>query len=224
MARICFPHYKRGEFSSLNEAFRYLRKINYGWSWFTLTEIVKCNVGYRDCLRDSGIDSLVKKITDEVPELADDTDALNHLREWATREKVAMYDIQCYNIKDEVTILGHTFYGLDDIINHRELIGERFMQRLDCMVPKDADGYPDIHIGALCEDYPVFDSYDLGDDRSYQNYIFRKNEITKEELETVYAVYHGVNFCMVHEQIPSDLLPILYYNGDGNYMLLATNK
>ena len=60
-----------------------------------------------------------------MPELADDTDALNHLREWATREKVAMYDIQCYNIKDEVTILGHTFYGLDDIINHRELIGER---------------------------------------------------------------------------------------------------
>lgn len=57
----------------------------------------------------------------------------------------------------------------------------------------DTDGYPDIHIGALYEDYPVFDSYDLGDDRSYQNYIFRKNEITKEELETVYAVYHGTD-------------------------------
>lgn len=29
---------------------------------------------------------------------------------------------------------------------------------------------------------------------------------------------------MVHEQIPINLLPLLYYNGDGNYMLLATKK
>ena len=48
MAKICFPHHMRGEFGSLNEAFRYLRKREYGWSWFTLTEIVKCNVYYRD--------------------------------------------------------------------------------------------------------------------------------------------------------------------------------
>ena len=58
MAKICFPHHTRGEFSSLNEAFRYLRKREYGWSWFTLTEIVKCNVFYRDYLREHGIDSL----------------------------------------------------------------------------------------------------------------------------------------------------------------------
>ena len=50
MTKICFPHHTRGDFSSLNEAFRYLRKRDYGWSWFTLTEIVKYNVFYRDYL------------------------------------------------------------------------------------------------------------------------------------------------------------------------------
>ena len=64
MAKICFPHHARGEFESLNEAFHYLRKREYGWSWFTLTEIVKCNVNYRDYLRENGIDSLINEIID----------------------------------------------------------------------------------------------------------------------------------------------------------------
>ncbi len=30
MTKICFPHHTRGEFSSLNEAFHYLIKREYG--------------------------------------------------------------------------------------------------------------------------------------------------------------------------------------------------
>ena len=63
MAKICFPHHSHGEFNSLKEAYRYLRKREYGWSWFTLTEIVKYNVLYRDYLREHGIDSLIKIIS-----------------------------------------------------------------------------------------------------------------------------------------------------------------
>lgn len=224
MAKVCFPHHTRGEFSSLNEAFRYLRKREYGWSWFTLTEIVKYNVSYRDYLREYGIDSLIKMITDEIPELVDDKKALKHLREWATKEKVAIYDIQCYNIKDKITVLGHTFDGLEDVIKHRELIGKEFLRGFDCFALHSVNVYSDIHIGELYENYPIFDSYDLGDDRTYQNYIFRKNEITKQDMETAFAVYHKGDFCIVHEQIPENMLPILYYRGEGNYMLLATNK
>lgn len=224
MAKVCFPHHTHGEFSSLNEAFRYLRKREYGWSWFTLTEIVKYNAFYRDYLREHGIDSLVKIIIDEVPELADDKKVLKHLREWTTKEKVAIYDIQCYNIKDKITVLGHTFDGLEDVIQHRELIGKEFMRGFDCFAPQNLNVYSDIHIGELYENYPIFDSYDLGDDRTYQNYIFRKDEISRKEMEAAFAVYHRGNFCMVHEQIPEGMLPILYYSGEGNYMLLATNK
>ena len=84
--------------------------------------------------------------------------------------------------------------------------------------------FPHHSQGEFYENYPIFDSYDLGDDRTYQNYIFRKNEITKQDMEIAFAVYHKGDFCIVHERIPENMLPILYYRGEGNYMLLATNK
>lgn len=224
MKKICFPHHSRGDFNSLNEAFRYLSKREYGWYWFTLTEIVKNNTFYRDILRENGIDFLIKMVIEGVPELADDRKALNHLREWSIKEKIATYDIQCYNIKDEITILGHRFDGLEDIIKHREVIGKEFYRGFECFTPQEVSIYSDIHIGELYENYPIFDSYDLGDDRTYQNYIFRKNKITEEDMKASFAVYHNGNFCMVHEQIPTELLPILYYSGEGKYMLLASSK
>lgn len=224
MAKICFPHHTRGEFGSLDEAFRYLIKREYCWYWFTLTEIVKYNVFYRDYLRKYGVDALIKEIVDEVAEIADDKKSLQHLRDWAAREKLANYDIQCYNIRDKVTILGHTFTDLNDIIKHCQIVGKEFIRGFECFTPQNVSTYPDIHIGELYENYPIFDSYDLGDNRTYQNYIFRDKEITKQELEAVLAISHKGNFCMVHEQISPSLLPILYYSGEGNYMLLATNK
>lgn len=224
MAKICFPHHRCGEFSSLTEAFYCLKDINCGWSWFTLTDIVKYNVCYRDYLREYGVDSLIEKVIGEVPELADDQKALNHLREWVSKEKVATYDIQCYNIKDKITVLGHTFDGLEDVIKHRGLVGKEFIRRLDCFTPQGVSVYPDIHIGELYENYPVFDSYDSGDDRTYQNYIFRRDEITVQEMETVFAIARKGNFCIVHEHVPEEMLPILYYGGEGKYMLLAIKK
>ena len=43
MSKICFPHYKKGEFESLQEAYTYLRKENY-WSKYYLFDIVRFNV------------------------------------------------------------------------------------------------------------------------------------------------------------------------------------
>lgn len=224
MSKICFPHYMRGDFNSLNEAFCYLRKIEYGWSSFTLTEIVKYNVFYRDYLREYGVEALVKMIVEEAPELAEDKKALDYLREWADEESVAAYDIQCYNVKDKITVLGHTFNGLADIVEHREIIGKESYRGFVCFTPDVMNVYQDVHIGELYENYPVFDSYDLGDDRTYQNYIFRNKKITRKDMEEAFAVFHKVDFCMVHEQIPDVMLPILYYQGDGEYMLLASAK
>ena len=41
-------------------------------------------------------------------------------------------------------------------------------------------------------------------------------------METAFAIYHKGNFCVTHENIPEEELPILYYSGDGQYMLLAS--
>ena len=38
------------------------------------------------------------------------------------------------------------------------------------------------------------------------------------------TVSSPMDFCMVHEEIPKEFLPILYYNGDSDHVLLATEK
>jgi hypothetical protein len=81
-----------------------------------------------------------------------------------------------------------------------------------------------IAVVELYEHYPVFDSYDMGDDRTYQNYFFINGDVSAEDVEKRAKLSDGVNYCMVHEDLPEEMLPVLYYNGDGDYMLLAQKK
>lgn len=222
---ICFPHHAQGKFDSLKEAVRQLKKMENGWHDFTLSDIVRFNVDYRDRLRDSGIEALMRDLLQEVPSLSDDAAALNHLREWWKRQKrIAAYDVQCHHIRDEITVLGHIFKGLKDVVTHREISGKEFYSGFRWHIPKEAEGYADVHIGEIYECYPVFDSFDLGDDRTYRNYFFRRNPISEADMEEASGTIRGCNFCMVHENIPPKRLPVLYYPGEGDYMLLATSK
>ncbi len=224
MTKICFPHYKKGEFSSLADALKFLERETYSISRYVLCEIVQYNTCYRNHLRRHGVEDLITRLIEEAPQLKDEKVLLLHLREWAENEKLADYDIQCYNIKDKVTILGHTFNGLSDIKRHIELVGYQGYDGLHCYSPMIADMCEDVHVGHFKENYPVFDSYDLSDDRTYQNYIFRAEPITEEVMQKAFRTNHVFNFCMVHEDIDEILLPILYYSGDGKYMLLASKR
>lgn len=135
------------------------------------------------------------------------------------------YTIKQYKITDQITILGHTFNGLEDIQKHCTLCGRESWYEFQSYVPEDTDDYPDVHIGLIYSNYPVFDSDDLGDTRKYQNYIFRKKPITTQDLEKTLEIPHNRNFCMVDKDattpIPEDQLPILYYLGDLDTMMLA---
>lgn len=102
-----------------------------------------------------GVDSLIDRILDEVPELTDEADALDYLRKWTRKEKMAPYDIQCYNIKDTVTIAGHDFNGLEGVIRHVELIGKEYYSGFECRVPQKFESCRDVHVGLLYENYPI---------------------------------------------------------------------
>lgn len=219
MKGACFPHYRRGKYSSLQEMIRNRVRLV-----FVLTDIVRYNSRFRNYLRNYGIDSLIKELIREVPELKQETLALDHLRKWVAANKLADYDVQCYHIKDKVTILGHTFDGLEDIRQHCAMVASEFCGKLECWKNRDSTEYSDIHIGRIYESYPVFDFYDLSDDRTYSNYIFRSSPITEEDMVNTFRISHGLNFCMVHENIRPECLPILYYSGEGEYMLLALEK
>lgn len=215
MEKICV----RGEnFESLGAALK-----ECGESFFYLEDLILYNVCCRDMLREFGVEGLIELFVSEVPEMAENEDVLKMLRRWASKEELAGYDVQCYGINERVTILGRTFDGLEDIKRHVEISGCH-LDRLSSDRRQDVDSYDDVHIGKIYEGYPRFDSYDSADNRYYQNFIFRSEPVKDEDMKEAFRMDRLGNFCMVHERIPEELLPILYYRGEGDYMLLATKK
>jgi hypothetical protein len=128
-----------------------------------------------------------------------------------------------YHIDDDITILGHTFHGLQGVRQHCEMTASMGFQ-LYCFPTKEHIPLENIHVGIIDKSYPKFDSYDYSDTRCYENYIFAPQPITKEQMQQYANIKQEGNYCMVHEHIPAEHLPILYYVGDGPYMVLATKK
>lgn len=226
MAKICFPTYGCGSFNSLSDAYMYYKKRECGRFSYVIDDIVRYNVCYRDYLREYGMEALIERLLKEAPGLNDDAEVVEQLRRWWENNgcRIADYDVRCYNVRDKVTILGHSFNGLKDIMKHCEMTcREGMSDTIDCSL-RDCEVLEGVHIGEFYMPYPIFDSSDWGDNRSYRNYIFRRNAIDEADMRAALAVSHNMNFCMVHEDIPHELLPILYYCGDGDYMLLATSR
>ena len=224
MPKICYNGFSRVKFASLAAALRYIQDKFGTILHYTLPSIVQYNKCYRDYLRQYGVDKLIERLTKEAPLLKENPKFLEFLREWVQNHPLADYDIQCYSIRDKVTILGRTFDGLKDIRANVECYGGEFNESLTCYQSTDDYSQDDVHIGYLYSSYPIFDSFDVGDDREYQNYIFKSQPITEADMNAAFKISHRFNFCMVHEHIPESSLPILYYSGEGQYMLLATAK
>lgn len=231
MPKINIPLHHFGEFESLQQALTVLKQRG-SWHSYMLADIVLYNVCYRDHLRKHGLKSLERRLIAEAPELKDDTKALEQLRK--TLEKVgpiADYDIQCHDIGHPFTLFGHTFHGLAEVYEH----SRRYR---NCGEAQQAQA--SVYVEAYHESYPQFDSFDVCDNRTYQNYIFRdlSCSATSEHKKSLRPFEEfrqrlrcsalpkddRFSYCMVHEDIPSESLPILYYPGDGRFFLLATAK
>lgn len=96
------------------------------------------------------------------------------------------------------------FHGLNDIINH-------------------INGTNNIYIGSDTQRYPCFDSYDaLYEDRKYQNYYFADSQ---QQLDDRKALMTDVdpqsNYCKLHQNTPIDVLPMIYYRGEGDKMTIC---
>ena len=227
--KVFIPCYGRCEFGSMAEAVIYVQKMH-GGLYVYIDKIVLYNIRFRDCLREKGLDGVVKMLINEAPAIAHDTKALDYLkRKWTDRmeEHIADYDIQCLPKDGAILIEGYTFNGLDEIFDQVELAGfprhsyaDKWYPR-EKMIPNPAG----LHIGRLLMSYPTFDSSDASDGRSYNNYVFSMQPLTGTKMDQYYEqVSARSNFCMVHEYIPEEFLPILYWDGDSNHVLLASAK
>lgn len=223
--KICYPGYRDSEFASLADAVRYFRKNGSNLEC-RIRDILMNNICYRDYLRNYGIEMLLKRLVTDVPDLSEDMSLLQSLRKWYDEEgkEVAGYDIQCYNIKDTITVLGCEFHGLEDVIAHRTAYGRIGHSDLSTNSCNPKEHKAGLYVSEFFATYPIFDSYDIGDDRTYQNYVFTSEPIDDEKLKEISQIRHNYNYCMVHEDVPEHLLPIFYYRGDGDYMILAQKK
>ncbi len=216
-----FDYLTTSSFATWQEAIRFMHekdKLNND-----LNECIAYNVVLRDKLRQYGIEALLEEIFAIIPRNTLTDLTLRYIHRYWQEEPIADYDIQMYSINDAITILGHTFHGLADIRAHREIVGKLGSRWTDCW-PKACEPINDVHIGEWYANYPVFDSSDYSDNRTYENYIFRTHPLTQEHMNEYLQIPHSCNYSMVGEGIPQTLLPILYYPGDGPYMLLATAK
>lgn len=221
--KICFPRYWGGEFETLAEAVQSLMEHN---DTFHLGDIFQYNVYYRKYCREHGIDETVELMLREAPALRGDKKAINEIyRRYDDIEQLGDYDIQCYNIQDTIELFGKKIHGLEQLHDCSEIFVGEYYSKPDVWRPeKERPSIEGLHIGQMYMSYPKFDSSDWGDDRTYQNYIIRDHPIGNVEMFRFHDLPSGSNAIRVHEHIPESMLPMVYYSGDGNYMLVATKK
>lgn len=225
LQKIYYPGYLDGEYASLRDAVLHFMRKGFRMEYL-IPDIIMNNVCYRDYLRDHGLDILLRRFARDVPELNNDPMLFPSLHRWYDKcgKDLAGYDIQCYNIKDTITVLGHEFHGLEDVMAHMSACGRIDHSDISLNECNSMKKILNLYVTEFYADYPIFDSFDIGDDRTYQNYVFTREPIGDEKLREIFGIRHNYNYCMVHENIPDHLLPILYYCGDGNHMILATKK
>ena len=188
-----------------------------------LDRFIQYNIVMRDMLRQKGIEALLDDIFTVVPKDKIRELTIQYITKYWAEHPIADYDIQMYHIEDDITILGHIFHGLKSVRQHCEMTASMGSQ-LYCFPTKEHIPLENIHVGIIDKSYPKFDSYDYSDTRCYENYIFATQPITKEQMQQYASIKQESNYCMVHEHIPCEHLPLLYYVGDGPYMVLATKK
>ena len=224
MKKICFPRYKQGEFDSLDRAIKSFGAETNSRARLGLRDIVLYTPCYREHMRRYGVESLIERLIDEAPQIKSEPVLLYRLRRWAEECPLADYDIRCYNIKDKVTILGHTFNGLKDVRKHIESIwcqNEKILPLGPSIGRRVCQG---VHVGCYFERYSMWLPPHDGDARICQSYIFRSNPVTVNDMKDVLCVPHEIDSLKNEESINIEWLPLLYYPGEGDYMFFATNN
>ncbi len=183
------------------------------------------NVNLRDAMCSFGVRAVVKHIREFAPNNKELHRCLDSFMGRHPDGSIGDLDIQVYSTKEDVEILGHVFHGLEDIMAYNEIsLCERYMSK-ERPIRRSPKKRGDVHVGKLWESYPCFDSSDYAyETRTYQNYLIRNRPITDADMQKIKNLPAIGNFEKINEQMPLDVLPMVYYSGDGGFMLVATRR
>lgn len=197
---------------TLAEALVYMQNHAY-----YLTDVILYNVCLRNQLRKLGAQALVDELSKMVEPNKDLKRAMTYFVDSWQDKQIADFDIQFVSIYEDLDFGFTTVSGLQEL---KSMVEKSIYRDGDIDSRKEAQGGL-IHAGEVWDSYPVFDSGDLGDNRTYQNYIIRDRPITYLEMRAIACVHSRYDYCKLHETTPEDLLPMVYYRGDGGFMLMA---
>lgn len=220
---ICVPDFIYTRyFSTWQEAVCFLNESNKLNS--RLEDMIMYNIKVRDEVRRMGIRNFLDEVLSIVGRDRIKQECIQNIISYWTNNPIADYDIQIYTIDTPITLMGHTFESLNSLRDHCEMYasnGYLYKPNAKFYVKKDEQYAPlnNIHVGVLKEHHFKYDSVSF-----LENYIFRPEPITEELMWQYLQMERKNNFCMVHESIPHELLPILHNFDDLRYMLLATPK
>lgn len=130
------------------------------------------------------------------------------------------------SIGNSVEIMGHVFPNLKAI---RMAVG-KYARIADPLFGKRTifDGTPKecpdgLYVLQMYEPYPCFDSDDYAnEDRDYCNYFFSDKPFTEQQIEQLAHIKPEMNSRIINERTPEWAFPSVYYQGDGNTMMVAT--
>lgn len=197
--------------------------------YFWLEDMLLHNINMRNAIREFGARTVVKEIMKIMPANQELRQELNEFAKKHRKGSIGDYDIQVRSIDEDVTFFGHTLHGLKGITSHLKASLQSGSAHKDYLYSNATEAMPKadgkIHVGSLWHQYPCFDIFDIwNENRYYENYIIRDRQITIEDLYRLDELPGSIDDMRVTEFIPLDMLPMVYYSGEGHYMLVATQN
>lgn len=186
--------------------------------YYYLYDLVFRNVPIRDAIRSNGLrnvaDKLLEYAVDDVRLKAE----IGQIVEKHGDGNVADFDIQVLPVDAKLNIRGMQL-DYSQMVKHIE-VAKRVGGGLSDTEPDDT-----LHVAAVYDRYPCFDSYDYANEnRCYVNLFVSDHLMTNGELLEIEKSPHLMDYNYVHDGMDSKWLPAVYYRGDGNFMVVATSK
>lgn len=195
---------------------------------YQIESIIRYNKTFRDYLRSNGMDQLIHRIIERIPQFAMTPELFSDAKEWFDESGLANYDVIRLPINCKIHLLGCKFNGLDGLrksVTHSVSFSCIQYANSDIDKAQPECCLPNINVLELYERYPCFDSDDYAtENRFFRNYIVTQQDITPQLLRQIVDLETNDNYDLCTEKIPAELLPIVYYPGEGRYMFIATNE
>lgn len=205
---------------TLEDALEYMVELG---DKYLLEDIVLYNIPLRDRLREVGISALAEELKQLRPADAVLAEYVDYFVDRHKDIKLADFDIQMYAATEDFTIGNYTFHGLDDLKSKVCLSAPSFIDKIRLFDDKESSHAP--FVGELYERYPCFDFEDYANEnRFFRNFIIRDTTITRDDLQKLNALSGRDNCRKLTEQTPSNMLPMVYYDGESGYILVGNVK